>query len=37
MYKKSVMDVPSCCFANLIYSLFAIPVAVAVAVAVVVA
>jgi len=31
--QKNVMDVQSCCFANLIYSLFAVPVAVAIVVA----
>ena len=33
MYKKSVIHVQSCCFANLTYCPFAVPVAVAVVVA----
>ena len=33
MYKKSVMHVQSCCFANQTYCLFAVLVAVAVVVA----
>ena len=33
MYKKSVMHMQSCCFANIIYHIFAVLVAVAVIVA----